>query len=44
MSKAALRKRILQYLEFTGGYTSDEAYKLFKNYYYINGQELIKHL
>ncbi|EGP4822338.1 ImmA/IrrE family metallo-endopeptidase [Enterococcus faecium] len=36
MSKAALRKRILQYLEFTGGYTSDEAYRLFKKYYYRN--------
>lgn len=36
MSKAALRKRILQYLEFTGGYTSEEAYRLFKNYYYKN--------
>ncbi|EON3036936.1 ImmA/IrrE family metallo-endopeptidase [Enterococcus faecium] len=36
MSKAALRKRILQYLEFTGGYTSEEAYRLFKKYYYRN--------
>lgn len=36
MSKAALRKRILQYLEFTGGYSSEEAYRLFKNYYYTN--------
>ena len=34
MGKSALRKRILQYLEFTGGYTSEEAYRLFKNYYY----------
>ncbi|MDT2688078.1 toxin [Enterococcus gallinarum] len=30
ISKAALRKRILQYLELTGGYTSEEAYRLFK--------------
>ncbi|OQO71651.1 toxin [Enterococcus villorum] len=44
MSKAALRKRILQYLEFTGGYTSEEAYRLFKNYYYKNERELLKHL
>lgn len=36
MSKAALRKRILHYLEFTGGYTSEEAYILFKGYYYGN--------
>ncbi|MDU5602018.1 MAG: ImmA/IrrE family metallo-endopeptidase [Enterococcus faecium] len=36
MSKAALRKRILQYLEFTGGCTSEEAYRLFKKYYYRN--------
>lgn len=41
MSKAALRKRILQYLEFTGGYTSEEAYRLFKNYYYKNGRKLL---
>ncbi|EGP5281384.1 ImmA/IrrE family metallo-endopeptidase [Enterococcus faecium] len=44
MSKAALRKRILQYLEFTGGYTSDEAYKLFKNYYYRNELEILQYL
>lgn len=44
MSKAALRKRILQYLEFTGGYTPEEAYRLFKNYYYKNGRELLKFL
>ncbi|EJB5627606.1 ImmA/IrrE family metallo-endopeptidase [Enterococcus faecium] len=44
MSKAALRKRILQYLEFTGGYTSDEAYKLCKNYYYRNELEILQYL
>ncbi|HHJ5064785.1 TPA: ImmA/IrrE family metallo-endopeptidase [Enterococcus hirae] len=44
MSKAALRKRILQYLEFTGGCTSDEAYGLFKKYYYRNESELFWHL
>lgn len=44
MSKAALRKRILQYLEFTGGYTSEEAYRLFKNYYYRDGRGLLKSL
>lgn len=44
MSKAALRKRILQYLEFTGGYTSEEAYKLFKNYYYRNELEILQYL
>lgn len=38
MSKAALRKRILQYLEFTGGCTYETAYKLFKDYYYKNKQ------
>ncbi|MFN6834186.1 toxin [Enterococcus hirae] len=43
MSKSALRKRILQYLKFTGGYTSEEAYRLFKNYYYKNRQELLKY-
>ncbi len=42
MSKAALRKRILQYLEFTGGYTPEEAYRLFKKYYYRNGRELLQ--
>lgn len=42
MSKAALRKRILQYLEFTGGYTAEEAYRLFKNYYYYKRFELLK--
>jgi hypothetical protein len=36
ISKAALRKRILQYLEFTGGCTAEEAYRLFKKYYYKN--------
>ena len=41
MSKAALRKRILQYLEFTGGCTSGEAYKLFKGYYYKNKRILM---
>lgn len=41
MSKAALRKRILQYLEFTGGCTSEEAYKLFKSYYYKNKRILM---
>ncbi|EMW6190384.1 ImmA/IrrE family metallo-endopeptidase [Enterococcus faecium] len=44
MSKAALRKRILQYLEFTGGCTSEEAYKLFKNYYYRNELEILQYL
>lgn len=44
MSKAALRKRILQYLEFTGGYTSDEAYRLFKKYYYRNELEILRYL
>lgn len=44
MSKAALRKRILQYLEFTGGYTSEEAYRLFKKYYYRNELEIHRHL
>ncbi|HFD6463397.1 ImmA/IrrE family metallo-endopeptidase [Enterococcus faecium] len=44
MSKAALRKRILQYLEFTGGCTYETAYKLFKDYYYKSGRELLKFL
>ncbi|OTO53037.1 ImmA/IrrE family metallo-endopeptidase [Enterococcus faecium] len=44
LSKAALRKRILQYLEFTGGYSSEEAYRLFKKYYYRNELEIHRHL
>ncbi|EPM6850326.1 ImmA/IrrE family metallo-endopeptidase [Enterococcus hirae] len=44
MSKSALRKRILQYLEFTGGYTLEEAYKLFKSYYYDNERDLFRYL
>lgn len=44
MSKAALRKRILQYLDFTGGHTAEEAYRLFKKYYYRNELEILQYL
>ncbi|MGL9803089.1 hypothetical protein IGJ22_001558 [Enterococcus sp. DIV0448] len=41
MSKAALRKRILQYLEFSKGYTAEKAYILYKKYYYKNEFKLL---
>ncbi|PEX99500.1 toxin, partial [Enterococcus faecium] len=34
----------LQYLEFTGGCTFEEAYRLFKKYYYRKERELLRYL